>query len=145
MAKLFALAITPFGSVFVGKLDKGNFGQWQRRMETLKIIHPKRLVVAPGNTQAADPRMQSAMIQIGPAYFGDTDQEYILADSICVELIGEIVIERDEEVCNENRKMFNAYKKSVKEYAARNSTIAIPSVSDINAISKAALKTSIQK
>lgn len=138
MAKLFVLAIPSFGSMLVGKVNKDNFEQWRKRLEVLKLIQPKRFVVAPANTQSGDPTMQSATVHIGPAYFGDTDQELLYIENAAIEIIGEVEIQHNQEVCSAAKKMFDAYSKTVQEYAGRHSPIISPNVLDIHNVSKGA-------
>lgn len=139
MAKLFVLVIPSFGSAMVGKVGKDNFEQWRKRMEVLKLIQPKRFVVAQANAQSGDPTVQASTVHIGPAYFGDTDQELLYVDNAAVEVIGEVeVLDKEEEVCGAARKMFEAYKKTVRDYAGRHSPIVAPNILDIHNISKGA-------
>lgn len=138
MAKLFVLAIPSFGSAMVGKVSKDNFEQWRKRLEVLKLIQPKRFVVAQPNAQSGDPTVQSATVHIGPAYFGDTDQELLYVDGAAVEVIGEVEVQDNEEVCGAARKMFEAYKKTVRDYAGRHSPIVAPNILDIHNVSKGA-------
>lgn len=146
MAKLFALAIPPFGSALIGKVSKDNFEQWRKRMEVLKLIQPKRMVVSQGNAQAADPTAaQSMLMHIGPAYFGDTDQEILYIDNACLEVIGEIEVMNNDEVCPAARKMFDEYKRSVKTYAGRHSPIVAPNILDIHNVSKGATSVPFKK
>jgi len=138
MAKLFVLVIPPFGSAMIGKLGKDNFEQWRKHLEVLKLIQPKRIVVAQGNAQSADPNTQALTTHIVPAYFGDTDQQLLYIDNVCVELIGEIEVEANVECCPAARKMFEAYNKAVRDYDNRHSNILMPNIMDINAVSKGA-------
>jgi hypothetical protein len=135
MAKMFVLVIPPFGSAMIGKLSKDNFEQWRKRLEVLKLIQPKRIVVAQSNAQSSDPSTQALLTHIVPAYFGDTDQQLLYIDNVCVELIGEIEVEANVECCPAARKMFEAYIKSIRDYDMRHSNILMPNIRDINAVS----------
>lgn len=145
MAKLFVLVIPPFGSAMIGKLSKDNFEQWRKRLEVLRLIQPKRIVVAQGSAQSADPNTQALMTHIVPAYFGDTDQQLLYIDNVCVELIGEIEIEANIECCPAARKMFDAYSKAIRDYDNRHSSILMPNIMDINAVSKGAAPIPFKK
>jgi len=137
------LAIPAFGSALIGKVAKDNFDQWRRNLEALKLIYPKRLGVAPGNTQATNAK--TFVNSVGPAYFGDTDQEVLYVNTACVELLGEIHAEGLEEVCKGNSRLFDLYKKSIKEYASRHSSIIMPNVMDIHALAHQATAVPLNK
>lgn len=130
------LAIPAFGSALIGKVSKDNFDQWRRNIEALKIIHPKRLAVSPGNAQGADSNAQTFVNSIGPAYFGDTDQEVLYVSNTCVEILGEIQSDGSQEVCKGNTRLFDSYQKAVRDYAARHSSIVMPNIMDINALAQ---------
>ncbi len=53
-------------------------------------------------------------------------------------VVGEVEIQDNEEVCGAARKMFEAYKKTVRDYAGRHSPIVAPNILDIHNVSKGA-------
>lgn len=145
MAKLFVLAIPAFGSALIGKVAKDNFDQWRRNIEALRLIHPKKLAVTPGDTQGANPNTHTFVNSVGPAYFGDTEQEVLYVNNVCVELLGEIHSDGSHETCKENTRLFDLYQKAVKNYAARHSSIVLPNVMDIHALGQHGVANQMKK
>lgn len=124
---IFVTLLSGFGQ-WLGRVNEADLVDWTSSGEnsTLRVKNPRALVPVKSGQENAQALM------IAPIYPGDTPQEELLVKNIlCVELIGKIELTSGVETCSSNNALFMQYLSAIDQWKAASSGIQMASGQDL--------------